>query len=76
MWVLVPVKVENMSAPPQPQPEMPSQGPLPSYDGFATGQSSTHTQQAESERDDFGTVVTEVTTTLITTRKKYRVEDA
>lgn len=49
-------------------------GSLPSYDGFATGPSSTHAQHAESERDDFGTTVTEVT--IITTRKKYRIEDA
>ena len=48
-------------------------GSLPSYDGDATGQSSARAQHAEYERDDFGTVVTEVTT--ITTRKKYRVQD-
>ena len=48
-------------------------GSLPSYDGDATGQSSAHAQHAEYERDDLGTVVTEVTT--ITTRKKYRVQD-
>jgi hypothetical protein len=36
------------------------------------------TPSTESEHDEFGTVVTEVTTssTVITTRKKYRVEDA
>ena len=54
-------------------------GSLPSYDG-ETGQSSTRAQHTESEHDEFGTVVTEVTTvatnTLVTTRKKYRVEDA
>ena len=49
---------------------------LPSYDELATGQTSAHAQRAESERDDFGTAVTEVTTTVTTTRKKYRVEDA
>ena len=49
-------------------------GPLPSYDGDTAGQSSAHTQHTESERDDFGTIVTEVTT--VTTRRKYRVEDA
>ena len=32
------------------------------------------TISTESERDDFGTIVTEVTT--ITTRKRYRVEDS
>ena len=53
---------------------------LPSYDGDATGQSSTHAQHAESERDEFGTIVNEVTvvtiTSTITTRKRYRVKDA
>ena len=47
---------------------------LPSCDGDTTGQSSTHAQYTESERDDFGTIVIEVTT--VTTRRKYRVEDA
>jgi len=63
---------------PSPSPETSGQGPLPSYDGLATGQFSTHAQHAESEHDDFGTVVTEVTTTstVTTTRRKYRVEDA
>jgi len=71
MWSLIPVKVESVPPPPRSPSETP-----PSYDGRSTGQSSTHTQHAESERDDFGTVVTEVTTTIITTRKKYRVDDA
>ena len=53
---------------------VPGPGPPPSYDRDATGEPSTHTQHAESERDDFGTVVTEVT--IVTTRKRYRVEDA
>jgi hypothetical protein len=53
---------------------VPGSGPPPSYDGDVTGEPSTRTQQhAESERDDFGTIVTEVT--IVTTRKKYRVED-
>ena len=65
-----------MSTPPCLSPEAPGQGPLPSYDGLASGQSSTRTQHAGSERDDFGTVVTEVTTTVTTTRKTYRLEDA
>ena len=56
-----------------PSSEVLGSGP-PSYDEGATGQSSVRTQVAESERDDFGTVVTEVTT--VTTRKRYRVEDA
>ena len=53
---------------------------LPSYDGGATGQSSTHAQHADSERDEFGTIVNEVTvvttTSTVTTRKRYRAEDA
>jgi len=48
----------------------------PSYGGDGTGQSSTRTQRAESERDDFGTIVTEVTTVTTSTRRRYRVEDA
>ena len=46
----------------------------PLYEGDETGQPSTRAQHAESERDDFGTIVTEVTT--VTTRRRYRVEDA
>jgi len=68
MWRLIPVKVEAPS-------ETHGSGSLPSYDGDATGQSSAHTQHAEYERDDFGTVVTEVITSTTTTRKKYRVQD-
>ena len=34
----------------------------------------TQAQQTEPENDEFGTVVTEVT--VVTTRKKYRVQDA
>ena len=70
------MKVEGVSTPSQSSSETSSSGSLPSYDGDATGRSSTSTQHAESERDDFGTIVTEITTTVITTRKKYRVEDA
>jgi len=47
------------------------QGIPPPYEGGTTGEPSTRTQ-CETEHDDFGTVVTEVTT--VTTRKKYRVE--
>ena len=49
-------------------------GSPPSYDGNTTGQPSARTQQTEFQRDDFGTIVTEVTT--VTTHKRYRVEDA
>lgn len=76
MWKLIPVKAEGKSTPPRSSAEALGSGSLPSYDGLVTGQSSTRAQHAESEQDDFGTVVTEVTTTVVTTRKKYRVEDA
>ena len=73
IWKLISVKA---STPSPPSSETPGSGPLPSYDGDTIGQPSTnYTQHAESERDEFGTIVTEVTTTVITTRKKYRVED-
>ena len=53
-------------------------GSPPLYDGGAAGQSSTHAQHAESEYDELGTIVNEVTvvTTTVTTRRRYRVEDA
>lgn len=47
--------------------------PLPVCDEVP-GQTPVHAQNTEYERDGFGTIVTEVTT--ITTRKRYRVEDA
>ena len=54
-------------------------GSPPSYDGDA-GQSSIRAQHTESEHDEFGTVVNEVTvvttTSTVTTRKRYRVEGA
>lgn len=65
------MEVEDADKPPQSSPETVGLG-LPPYDGSELGQSSAHVQRVESERDDFGTVVTEVT--VVTTRKKYRVE--
>ena len=73
IWKMIPVRVAGVSAPSWSSSETAGQGSLPSYDGLATGQSSTRTQNAESERDEYGTVVTEVT--VVTTRKRYRVED-
>ena len=72
MWKL------EFEGPPRSFPGTFYQTPLPSYDGLGTEQFSTRTQRAESEHDEFGTVVTEVTTTsnVTTTRRKYRVEDA
>jgi len=66
IWKLLPAGVQGPSQSPS---ETLGSGSPPSYDGDAT----TRTQHAESERDDFGTIVTEVTT--VTTRKRYRVED-
>lgn len=73
IWKLLPVQDEGWFTPSQ-SPSEPSGSP-PSYGGDTTGQSSTRTyhHHGGSERDDFGTVVTEVTT--VTTRKRYRVED-
>jgi len=74
------VKVESTLTPSRPSETLGS-GSLPPYDGDATGQSSTHAQHAESEQDEFGTIVNEVTvvttnsTSTVTTRKRYRVED-
>jgi hypothetical protein len=73
VWRLLPVNVEGTVTPSQPLSKTTGSDSLPSYDGGTTGQSSAHTQRTESERDDFGTIVTEVTT--VTTRKRYRVED-
>ena len=76
------MKVEGVSIPSQPSSETLGSGLPPSYHGDATGQSSTHTQHTESEHDEFGTILSEVTvvttnsTSTVTTRKKYRVEDA
>jgi len=73
------VKVEDVGTHSRQSSEIPCSIPLPpSYDGDGTRQTSARAQHLESEDDDFGTIVTEVTTntTVITTRKKYRVEDA
>ena len=74
------MNVERTSTLPRSSPETLGPDLLPSYDGDATGQSSTHAQHADSERDEFGTIVNEVTvvttTSTVTTRKRYRAEDA
>jgi len=58
----------------QQSPETLGSGSLPPYDEDATvEQSSTRVQHAESERDSLGTIVTEVA--IVTTRKRYRVEE-
>ena len=79
IWKLIPVKVEDMFTPPQSPSEALGGGSLPSYGEDTAGQSSARaTRHLESERDDLGTIVTEITTTstVVTTRKRYRVEDA
>ena len=68
-WKLTLIQAQSSS-------KIPGLGSLPPYDESeeVPGQPSTGTNHtAESERDDFGTVVTEVT--VVTTRKKYRVAD-
>ena len=68
------MKVEGLFTSSQPTSRTFDSVSPPSYNGEISGQSSTHAQRVESEGDDFGTIVTEVTT--VTTRKRYRVEDA
>lgn len=46
------------------------EGILPAYEGDGIGQPPAPAQRAEFEYDDFGTIVTEVTT--VTTRRRYR----
>lgn len=67
MWKLIPAKVDST----------PMEGILPSYDGNSGG-SSTDTQTPGTESDELGTFVNEVTVvnTTVTTRKRYRVEEA
>lgn len=78
MWKLVPVKTDAAFASSQLPSEPLGSGPLPPYNEGTTGQSSTRAHRMESEHDEFGTIVHEVTvvTSTITTRKKYRVEDS
>lgn len=69
------MKVEGTSPPSQLLSEILGSGP-PSYSGDGTGTLSAQAQITDSEHDDLGTIVTEVTTVTTTTRRKYRVEDA
>ena len=62
-WKLVPMRVEGTTVPSQS-----SLGSLPRYDEDEPWQSSSHVEQAESECDPFGTVVTKVT--IVTTLKR------
>lgn len=75
-WILIPQKVEGSFTPSQSLPKTVDPSIPPSNAEDVT-EPSTQTRHAEYERDDFGTIVTEVTTVTntIITRKKYRVED-
>jgi hypothetical protein len=79
IWKLLPVNVEGTVTPSQSLSDTLGSDSLPSYDRSTIGQSSTHTQHAESGHDELGTMVNEVTvvttTSTVTTRKRYRVED-
>ena len=68
------MKVKGVSTPWQLLLEQLKLESLPLYEGDVTDESSTCTQRVESESDDSGTVVTEVTT--VTTHKKFLVQDA
>ena len=76
IWKLIPVKAEGAFTPSQSLSEQLDSGSLPSYEGDVAGQSSTRARHVESDHDEFGTIVKEVTVTTITACKKYRVEDA
>ena len=81
IWKLIPVNVEGTLTPSQLLSETLGSGSLyPCYDGHPTGKSFSRAQCDESEHDEFGTIVNEVTvvttTSTVTTRKRYRVEDA
>ncbi|KAF9780972.1 hypothetical protein BJ322DRAFT_289453 [Thelephora terrestris] len=80
-WKLIPMKVENTIPPSQLLSEILGSGSPPTYDGYvAEPESPTHTQHIEYRREEFGTIVNEVTVvttnSTVTTRKRYRVEDA
>ena len=80
IWKFIPVKVEDAFTPSRSPSETLGSDSLPSYDGDTSGRSSTRGQHVETEHDEFGTIVNEVTvvttTNTVTTRKRYRVEDA
>ena len=78
MWRLVPERGVGAFMPQRSSTSVETlePGSLPSYEA-GPEQSSSRTQHAESERNEFGTLVDEVTVvTTTTTRRRYRVEDA
>ena len=68
------MKVEGTSTSSRSPLETVGQEVPPSYQGDTIGEPTARAQRTESERDEFGTIVTEVT--IVTTRRRYRVEDA
>ena len=80
IWKLIPAKVEDKFASSLSPSGTLSSGSLPPYDGDTSGGFSTRAERVESEQDEFGTIVNEVTvvttTSTVTTRKKYRATDA
>ena len=85
VWRLIPVEAESTPILSSSLPGNLDSGSLPSYDGDMSGKSATRTQSVEFERDDFGTIVNEVTVVTtntitntkntVTTHKRYRVAD-
>jgi len=67
------VEAEGASTPSRLSPEALDSGPPPSYIKDVTREPSTRAQHVESESDNLGTIMTEVTT--VTTHKRYRVQD-
>lgn len=78
-WILKPEKAAGTFIPSHFSLGTPGVGTPPPNDGDAA-RFPTQTQHSEYERDYFGTIVTEVNTVIntntVTTRKRYRVEDA
>ena len=71
VWRLIPTDVEGTDPP----YERFGLDAIPPYNENERMRLPAQVRREELERDDFGTVVTEVTTFTTTTRKKYRVED-
>ena len=71
MWKLIPIAAEEVVTPPQPWHELFNLGPFPQYD---PGNPPVPIPRMGFKRDEFGMVVTEVT--IVTTRKRYPIEDA
>ena len=70
VWRLIPTEAEGTDTSYEPL----DLDPLPQFNERERTRFSANARREEHERDDFGTVVTEVT--IVTTQKKYRVENA